>query len=198
MFLGVLSISTGKQFLNQKQAAIAKVAEQQQKHIETQTTLHEDDIGLLLYYLKFSFINPLQPLAGISMGQSDLNTHIQNVKILNLEGQKYDTDLVNPMRLQVGNLDMSFLIIFLFPLVIIALSFNILSEEMEKGTWKMIDGNTIREERPSESRFKRNKKDIVIIEIKTLNANTFHFFEGESDRYTSTLDFNASILMKVE
>ncbi|WP_420572887.1 DUF3526 domain-containing protein [Kordia sp.] len=138
MFLSVLSIGTGKQFLNQKQAAIAKTAIQQEKHIETQTKLHEDDIGLLLYYLKFSFVNPLDPLAGISMGQSDLNTHIQNVKILNLEGQKYDTDLVNPMRLQVGNLDISFLIIFLFPLVIIALSFNVLSEEMEKGTWKMI------------------------------------------------------------
>lgn len=138
MFLGVLSISTGKQFLNQKQATIAKTAVQQKKHIETQTKLYEDDLGLLLYYLKFSFVNPVKPLAGISMGQSDVNTHIQNVSILNLEGQKYDTDLVNPMRLQVGNLDISFLIIFLFPLIIIALSFNILSEEMEKGTWKMI------------------------------------------------------------
>lgn len=67
-----------------------------------------------------------------------MNSYIQNVTILNLEGQKYDTDLVNPMRLHVGNLDVSFLIIFLFPLVIIALIFNVLSEEEEKGTWKMI------------------------------------------------------------
>jgi len=138
MVLGVLSIGTGKQFLNQKQVVIAKTTEQQQKHIETQTHLHKDDLGLLLYYLKFSFINPLQPLAGISIGQSDLNSQIQNVSILNLEGQKYDTDLVNPMRLHIGNLDVSFLIIFLFPLVIIALNFNILSEEEEKGTWKMV------------------------------------------------------------
>ncbi len=136
--LGILSISTGKQFLNQKQIAIEKTIEQQQKHIETQTTLHKDDLGLLLYYLKFSFIKNINPLAGISIGQSDLNLHIQNVTILNLEGQKYDTDLVNPMRLHVGNLDLSFLIIFLFPLVIIALTFNILSEEEEKGTWKMV------------------------------------------------------------
>jgi len=138
MILGVLSIATGKQFLNQKQEAIAKVTEQQEKHITNQAELHKDDLGLLLYYLKFSFIKPLDPLAGISIGQSDVNSHIQNVKILNLEGQKYDTDLVNPMRLQVGNLDLSFLIIFLFPLVIIALNFNLLSEEMEKGTWRMI------------------------------------------------------------
>ncbi len=136
--LGILSISTGKQFLNYKQIAVHKTIEQQQKHLKTQTKLHKDDLGLLLYYLKFSFVNPAQPIAGLSIGQSDVNSHIQNVKILNLEGQKYDTDFINPMRLQVGNLDMSFLIIFLFPLLIIALSFNILSEEMEKGTWNIV------------------------------------------------------------
>lgn len=138
MILGVLSIGTGKQFLNQKQEVIANTKVQQEKHIKTQTNLHKEDLGLLLYYLKFSFVNPVNPLAGISIGQSDLNSHIQNVTILNLEGQKYDTDLVNPMRLHVGNLDISFLIIFLFPLIIIALNFNILSEEIEQGTWKMI------------------------------------------------------------
>ena len=138
LILGVLSIGTGKQFLNQKQAAITKTIEQQKKHIQTQTHLHKDDLGLLLYYLKFSFINDLNPLSGVSIGQSDLNSHIQNITILNLEGQKYDTDLINPMRLHVGNLDLSFLIIFLFPLIIIALNFNILSEETENGTWKII------------------------------------------------------------
>lgn len=138
MLLGILGISTGRQFLNQKQTTIEKTTEQQKKHIENQVHLHKADIGLLLYYLKFSFINDLQPTAGLAIGQSDVNSHIQNVKILNLEGQKYDTDLVNPMRLQVGNLDLSFLIIFLFPLVIIALNFNILSEEEENGTWKMV------------------------------------------------------------
>ncbi|CAL2091147.1 DUF3526 domain-containing protein [Tenacibaculum sp. 190524A05c] len=145
MVLGTLSISTGKQFLNQKHKAIEKTIEQQEKHLTTQVNLHKDDIGLLLYYLKFSFVKPLKPIAGIAIGQSDVNSHIQNVKILNLEGQKYDTDLVNPMRLQTGNLDFSFLIIFLFPLVIIALNFNILSEEEEKGTWKMV---TIQGESP--------------------------------------------------
>ncbi len=138
LFLGVLGIATGKQFLNQKEIAINKTIEQQEKHLKRQVSFHKDDIGLLSYYLKFSFINPLNSIAGIAIGQSDVNAHIQNVTILNLEGQKYDTDLVNPMRLQAGNLDLSFLIIFLFPLVIIALNFNILSEEEENGTWKMV------------------------------------------------------------
>lgn len=138
VILGGLGISTGKQFLLQKQESIEKTIAHQQKHMETQIRFHKDDIGLLCYYLKFSFINPVNPLAGLSIGQSDVNSSIQSVSITALEGQKHNIDLVNPMRLQVGNLDFSFLIIFLFPLIIIALNFNILSEEEENGTWKMI------------------------------------------------------------
>ncbi len=138
MILGGLSIGTGKQFLLQKQETIAKTIEHQQKHLETQRHHNKEDIGLLSYYLKFSFINPVNPLAGLSIGQSDVNSNIQSVSITALEGQKHDIDLVNPMRLQVGNLDISFLLIFLFPLIIIALNFNVLSEEEENGTWKMI------------------------------------------------------------
>lgn len=138
MFLGVLSISTGKQFLEHQTKAVQKTITHQKKHLETQKKYHKDDIAYLTYYLKFAFINPVDALSGISIGQSDLNSHIQSVNIVALEGQKHNTDLINPMRLQVGNLDMSFLIIFLFPLIIIALNFNILSEEEETGTWKMI------------------------------------------------------------
>lgn len=138
IFLGVISIVTGKQFLNQKQVSVTKTIEKQHEILKKQQSFHGDDIGYLTYYLKFSFINAVQPLAGISIGQSDLNSHVQSVGITALEAQKHNTDLVNPMRLQAGNLDVSFLIVFLFPLVIIALCFNLLSEEEETGTWKMI------------------------------------------------------------
>lgn len=138
MILGGSSIGSGKQFLSQKKKAIEKTIENQKKHIKTQRQYNKNDIGLLSYYLKFAFINPVSPLAGVSIGQSDLNSRIQSVGIVGLEGQKYNTDFVNPTRQQVGNLDISFLIIFLFPLVIITLNFNLLSDEKEKGTWKMI------------------------------------------------------------
>ncbi|MEX6626764.1 DUF3526 domain-containing protein [Tenacibaculum salmonis] len=138
MLLGIASIQVGKQFLLQKQNSVNQAITEQEKEIRKQTNLHQKDLGLLLYYLKFSFIKKHNPLAGLAIGQSDLNPHIQNIGILNLEGQKYDTDLVNPMCLQVGNLDLSFVIIFLLPLVIIALNFNVLSEEIENGTWKLI------------------------------------------------------------
>jgi ABC-2 type transport system permease protein len=63
---------------------------------------------------------------------------VQSITIRALEAQKYDTDLNNPYNLLSGNLDLSFVIIYLFPLLIIALTFNLLSEEKEAGTWQLI------------------------------------------------------------
>ncbi len=71
-------------------------------------------------------------------------------------------------------------------------------KEMEKGTWTVVDGTTIKEERPSTSRFKRKKKDIFLIHIKILNENTFHFFEGQPGYYKPEIDTNTAILMKTE
>ena len=136
--LGIASIGVGRQFLNQQERNIADVRVSQAEHIKSNISYHPDDIGLILYYLKFAFINPVSPLAGMAIGQTDLNNNIEHVTILALEGQKYDTDLISPSKLQVGNLDLSFVIIFLFPLVIIALTFNLWYEEVDKGTWKMI------------------------------------------------------------
>lgn len=138
MILGVVSIGIGKQFIAQQDEKISKAWEQQAAHIERQVKYHPDDIGLIMYYLQFSFINPTSSLAGVAIGQRDLHANVQNITMLGLEGQRYDTDLLNPVKLQVGNLDLSFVIIFLFPLVIIALCFSLLHEEVERETWRMI------------------------------------------------------------
>ena len=136
--LGLISIVTGKQFLDDQAEMVAQAVESQEEHISRNLEFHGDDFGLLLYYLKFSLIKTQNPLAALSIGQNDLNPSIQNVKILTLEGQKYDTDLVNPIKLLYGNLDLSFILVYIFPLLIIAFTYNLISEEEESGTWKMV------------------------------------------------------------
>jgi ABC-2 type transport system permease protein len=135
--IGIVSILIGRQFLSLQRQNIAKVTEQQQKHIERNVEAHPE-MGLLLYYLRFALVNPPAPLSALSIGQRDVNPGVISVTIRTLEGQKYDTDLSNPMQLQMGNLDLSFVILYLFPLVIIVLTFNLLSEETESGTWSLV------------------------------------------------------------
>ena len=139
LVLGIISIAIGKQFLNNQEEIAAQVAEKQREHIERNVGLHKEDIGLLLYYLKFAAINETSPLAGLSIGQKDVNPNVQRVRILTLEGQKYDTDLLNPIKLLFGNLDLSFVLVYVFPLLIIAFTYNLRSEEEETGTWRLVN-----------------------------------------------------------
>jgi ABC-2 type transport system permease protein len=135
--IGIVSILIGKQFLAKQEGIIANVTQHQHDHIERNVALH-DEMGLLLYYLRFSLIDQPDKLSALSIGQRDITPSIQSVTIRTLEAQKYDTDLNNPSALQSGNLDLGFVIIYLFPLVIIALTFNLVSEEHEGGTWRMV------------------------------------------------------------
>jgi ABC-2 type transport system permease protein len=137
LIIGTTAILIGRQFLQKQEETIARVSEHQRSHIERNVAVN-DEMGLLLYYLRFSLISKPDKLAGISIGQRDINPGIQSITIRTLEAQKYDTDLTNPVQLQSGNLDLGFVIIYLFPLVIIAFTFNLFSEENESGTWKLL------------------------------------------------------------
>jgi len=132
MILGIVSIIIGSQFLNELEKTAAQVAKKQSAHIERNVKYHSDDIGLLLYYLKFALVNEVSPLAGLAMGQKDVNPNVLSVKILTLEGQKHETDLVNPYQLLYGNLDLSFIILYVFPLLIITFCYNLRSD------WKLV------------------------------------------------------------
>ncbi|WP_422080593.1 DUF3526 domain-containing protein [Ulvibacterium sp.] len=140
--LGLLGIFIGNRHLNERQDAIEEVKTYQEEHFERHVSLHNDDLGLLLYYVKFAFINPADPLAGLSIGQSDVNPSIKRITIKTFEAQKHDTDLINPMNLQSGNLDFSFVLIYLVPLLVIVFSFNAVSEETETGTWRLVATQT--------------------------------------------------------
>ena len=136
--LGMIGIVIGDRQLTKQQEAITEVKAYQEQHFERHVSLHNDDLGLLLYYVKFAFINPSNPLAGLSIGQADVNPVVKRITIKTFEAQKYDTDLVNPMNLQSGNLDLSFVLIYLLPLLAIVLTFNVISEETETGTWRLV------------------------------------------------------------
>src|SRR5687767_7058646 len=137
--VNVISIFIGKQFLSKQEAAIRSVTRFQQEHIERNTKFVKDEFGLLMYYLKFAYINKPGPMAGLAIGQQDVNPAIQSITIRGLEAQRYDTDLYNPYNLMTGNFDLSFVITFLLPLLIIAFNFNLLSQEKENGTWSLVN-----------------------------------------------------------
>lgn len=135
---GLISILVGKQFLDNHAENIAATHTTQKAHLLRNAQYINSEMGLYLYYARFALVNQPDRLAGIAIGQKDVNPSIQSVTIRGLEAQKYDTDLTNPVNLLSGNLDLSFVIIYLFPLLIIAFCYNLLSEEKEGGTWRLV------------------------------------------------------------
>ncbi|MDO6516707.1 DUF3526 domain-containing protein [Zobellia uliginosa] len=142
MTVGLIGILIGKQYLVKQEKTIVAAQKFQEESIAKNVAYHSDDLGLLLYYLRFTLVKKPENINAISIGQSDVNPLLQAVTIRALEGQKYDTDFENPSLLMSGNLDLGFVIIYLFPLVLIAMTFNLYSEEKELGTWRILAAQT--------------------------------------------------------
>lgn len=136
--VGFLSLHVGHIYLERQVSTVEKTAQFQEENLQRYLKYIDSDLGLLLYYVRFGLVNETSRISGLSIGHRDIHPSVKSVNIRNLEEQKYSSELVNPFYQLLGNMDFSFVLIYLFPLIIIAFCFNLLSEEKEGGTWKLI------------------------------------------------------------
>ena len=139
---GFAGLYFGKTFIDKQNRAIEKAAVLQQKNTQNNVKHFGNDIGLFFFHNKFSMANVPQPWAAFANGQRDVNPYLISATMLALEGQLYDTEISNPVSLLFGNMDLSFVFIYLFPLVIIALVYNLIAEERESGIWPLLKSQT--------------------------------------------------------
>ena len=81
---------------------------------------------------------PPSELSPLSIGQSDVLPYYFRVSTASKESVLTSNEIENPHRLLHGRFDLSFVIIYLFPLLIIALSYNLISAEQEQGTLALL------------------------------------------------------------
>ncbi len=75
------------------------------------------------------------PLTALAVGQSDLLPYYYDVSIYTNESSFHQNgEVENPLNLMVGRFDLAFVTVYLLPLLVLALGFNVLSEEREQGT----------------------------------------------------------------
>ncbi|MCI0388883.1 MAG: DUF3526 domain-containing protein [Acidobacteria bacterium] len=137
---GLYAVEHGRRVIAAQRQVIAATPGLQQKHLQKMLAQHADptSIGNELYYINFFTMHEPSRLAPLSIGLRDVNPFNLKVRMLTLEGQLYDSDISNPATLALGNFDLSFLLVFLYPLLIIAYTHNTLSAEQEQGTWNLI------------------------------------------------------------
>ena len=75
------------------------------------------------------------PLTSLAVGQSDLLPYYYTVSIwTNDQSFLQNGEIENPINLMAGRFDLAFIVVFLLPLLVLALTYNVLSGERESGT----------------------------------------------------------------
>ncbi|BBM83128.1 DUF3526 domain-containing protein [Candidatus Uabimicrobium amorphum] len=80
---------------------------------------------------------PHTPLSWIATGQSDIYVAINSISFEQDPRFAHDK-FSNPVQQLFGNFDLAFVLVYLIPLIVIALSYNIISAEREQGTLKLV------------------------------------------------------------
>ncbi len=83
-------------------------------------------------------ILPPTGLAALSVGQSDIQLNYLPVSMGTTLDMVKNIEIDNPVNLQAGPLDIAFVVIFLLPIFILAMTYDLLSSEKERGTLSMI------------------------------------------------------------
>ncbi len=77
---------------------------------------------------------PPAPLATMAVGQSDLYPYYFKLNLRSKQAILANDEIENPTNLLAGRFDLSFVLIYLFPLLILALGYNLIAAEREQGT----------------------------------------------------------------
>lgn len=86
---------------------------------------------------------PPAPLAQLAVGQTDLCPNYFKVSAGAKESFMIAQETESPFKLLAGQFDIAFVILYLYPLLILALSFNLVASEKEDGTLAMLLSNKI-------------------------------------------------------
>lgn len=81
---------------------------------------------------------PPAPLAALAIGQSDLHPYYSRVTIRTQPTLVNSDEIENPANLVNGRFDLAFALTFCWPLLVLPLAYNLLSEERERGTLALV------------------------------------------------------------
>jgi ABC-2 type transport system permease protein len=87
---------------------------------------------------------PPAPLALSAIGQSDLLPHTVTISTTSTPGLPGREEIANPLHLLAGRLDLAFVVVFLLPLLVLALTFDMLAREREGGTLALLLSQPLR------------------------------------------------------
>ena len=139
--LSTAAIWAGIANMRGQEEIIARVEAEQQRDlaaVEDAQAGPEGDPGYNAYYAFMLTKDPPPPLAFAAIGQRDLQPFVLRVRALGLEQQRYDSETYNAELALPGAFDWVFVLVYLTPLVIIALAHDLVTGEREAGRLRLL------------------------------------------------------------
>lgn len=81
---------------------------------------------------------PPAPLVGFAVGQSDLTPASHFVSTAPPATQVPTSQPANPFNLLIGSIDLAFVVLYVLPLLLLVLSFDLLSADRDRGTLRLL------------------------------------------------------------
>ncbi|HTN90129.1 MAG TPA: DUF3526 domain-containing protein [Sorangium sp.] len=118
-------------------AALEPALREEESYLR-KTHAPEDDLGLVLYYLAMPIAHDPNEWTALSTGLRDVHPYSRHLRFIGLVPQLYQTDIANPLKQLSGSFDHGFVLIFLFPLFIIGVSYDVRSRDDDLGTEPLV------------------------------------------------------------
>ena len=87
---------------------------------------------------------PPAPLGALAAGQSDVYPNYIKVTARNLDSLVTGDQVEHPLAVASGQLDVAFIVLFFYPLLIFAVSFDLTATERDRGTLRMLLAQPVR------------------------------------------------------
>lgn len=133
---GLYGIYAGNTEIQRQKVKIARLETLCRDNVEEMKAKYPDsaDAGDIGYYHSAFAKNMPNSWSAMSIGQRDANPYYIKLRLLAVQNQLYSSENNNPDKLAAGTFDLAFVFVYLLPLFIIAVSFNVYSAEKERGT----------------------------------------------------------------
>jgi ABC-2 type transport system permease protein len=89
-------------------------------------------------------VQPRAPLAMLAAGQTDVHPAYLKVTARNLDAVVSGDQVAHPLAVASGHFDVAFVVLFLYPLLIFAVSFDLTATERDRGTLRMLLAQPVR------------------------------------------------------
>ena len=139
--LASLAVWSGIAQVARQEATIARVAAEQQRDFAAVAATHgkpDGDAGYAAYYSFLLTHDAPPPLAFAAIGQRDIQPFVLRIRALGLQQQLYDAEAINPELALPGAFDWAFVLIYLAPLIVIALAHDLVTGEREGGRLRLL------------------------------------------------------------